>query len=208
MSLRAREGLPDHTRSMLPSELHAHLHRDAYCEMEAKFAAADATRAATLEAARATGVNRGRQVAAMLSRVDQLRAGKTVEMPDPRASAQALLDSLHAQGLFTEEKYASESRRVAASEARDAARAHHATLRASHPARTSAHRATREAEVRDAGLKGPQRFYATSLHGRQHEGGDQGVEHHSRYTKTDLTGLHKKLISTSTLSVAARTKPT
>ena len=44
MSIRARQGLPEYTQQFTPSQLHSHLHQEAYADMEGRFTGADARR--------------------------------------------------------------------------------------------------------------------------------------------------------------------
>ena len=117
MSLRAREGLPEHTHMMTPSQLHTHLHHEAYKDIEDRFANADSRRSKLLEATRSVSVERAKKVRAMLERVDHLRAGKPVDVSGFSRRPQEVLDTLNEAGQMPAAAYAREMRRADAAEA-------------------------------------------------------------------------------------------
>ena len=124
MSLRAREGLPEHTHMLTPSQLHTHLHHEAYADIEGRFTSADARRSKLLEATRSVSVERAKKVRAMLERVDHLRAGKPVDVSGFSRRPQEVLATLKEAGQMPPTAYAKEMRRADAAEATFARRTH------------------------------------------------------------------------------------
>ena len=99
---------------MTPSQLHTHLHHEAYADIEDRLRARTARPTAPT---RSVSVERAKKVRAMLERVDHLRAGKPVDVSGFSRRPQEGLDTLKEAGQMPLEAYAREMRRADAAEA-------------------------------------------------------------------------------------------